>query len=402
MGKEVPSILAGMNATRIVLPEGVVLGGYGGRDDPSKGEHDPLHVRSCAIKIGTETMVIVSCDLVGLERRHVIAVKERINEQLGIPPSNVLISAIHTHAGPRNIAIFGDPFPGHEQIYKLIEQSIAGAVAAMEPAIVAIASGKIGGVSFNRRVYDPTSEHVDDDCLVLVIKPSVARKEQDIFGVVYNFACHPVVMGATNLMISADWVHFANEKIQAAWPGVIPMFLQGACGNLNPVNTPIVGQVPIHTFNDAKLIGDQVGDAVVAIASHASPVIDPGVVAGIETTIVIEADDPDKAEVFTFADGKTEGGKFIVTSSVQALGFDNTGIAGVPGELFSEIGIRIKNEAPFANVLVVGYANDYIGYIPTRANYLAGGYETSMMTLREEEGEIVEKAVTDALKRVKN
>ncbi len=401
MGKKPTTLLAGMNATRITLHAGVPLGGYSGRNAPFKGEHDPLHVRTLAIKTGNDTAVIVACDLVGLERQHVIAVKQHVKRDLGIPPSHVLISAIHTHAGPRNIAIFGEPCDGYEAIYETIEKSIAGAVAAMEPASISTAAGRIAGVSFNRRTHDPSSEHVDDECQVLVIKRAKGPKGQDVIGLLYNYSCHPVVMGASNLLVSADWVYFANERVRAAHPGAIPLFLQGSCGNLNPANTPLNMVGPPHTFDDCKLIGDQVGDAVVLLAKEATPVVDPGRIRGIESTIAIKADDADKAEVFTFADGKASGGDYTVSSSVQAICFDDVAIAGIPGELFSEIGIRIKKGAPFGHVLVVGYANDYIGYIPTRANYLAGGYETSMMTLCEEEGEIVERAAATALKEVK-
>ncbi len=401
MGKKPRIFLAGMNATRIALPAGVPLGGYSGRDAPSKGEHDPLYVRTAAIKIGDDTAVIVACDLVGLERQHVIAVKQHVRRDLGIPPSFVLISATHTHAGPRNVALFGEPFDGYQSIYDAIERSIAGAVAAMEPATISAAAGRIPGVSFNRRVYDPSSEHVDDECQVLTIKRAPGNGNLDVIGLIYNFSCHPVVMGVTNLIVSADWVYFANERITSAHPGAVPLFLQGSSGNINPVNTPLVGSVPVHTFDDCKLIGDQVGNAVVVLAKGARPAPDPGKVIGIESTIEIAADDADKAEIFTFTDGKVRDDKFVVSSSVQAIAFDGIAFAGIPGELFSEIGIRIKKTAPFEHVLVVGYANDYIGYIPTGTNYIAGGYETTMMTLREEEGEIVERAASKALKEAK-
>ncbi|MBN2152402.1 MAG: hypothetical protein JW839_13200, partial [Candidatus Lokiarchaeota archaeon] len=114
--------------------------------------------------------------------------------------------------------------------------------------------------------------------------------------------------------------------------------------------------------------------------------------------ISIPADDADKAEIFTFADGEVSGGKLVVSTSVQAITLDGIAFVGVPGELFSEIGIRIKKSSTLANVLVVGYANDYVGYIPTRENYLAGGYETAMMALSEDEGEVVERAAAGALK----
>jgi neutral ceramidase len=392
-------ISVGIDATRFDLPQAVLMGGYSARTEPSEGLHDPLNAKTVVIKAGDEAIIITSCDLVGLERHHVASIKQAIAGRHGIPAANILIAATHTHAGPRNIALFGDPYPEHEQIYETISSSINKAIRSVKPASIAFASGNIAGVSFNRRVYDPTSEHVDDQCNVLVIKDQGAKKK--VVAVVYNYACHPVVMGQENRIISADWVHFANACISSAFPGAIPMFLQGACGNLNPVNTPIVGFVPVHSFDDCKEIGNQIGDAVVEIARSAVDITLDSV-RGMEQEITIAADDADKGEMFTFADGKTEGNDFIVTSSTQALAFDNICIVGVPGELFSEISLNIKARSPFQHVLVTGYANDYIGYIATGDNYRAGGYETSMMMLDENEGEIIESGAVDVINAVKN
>ncbi|HME52387.1 MAG TPA: neutral/alkaline non-lysosomal ceramidase N-terminal domain-containing protein [Candidatus Lokiarchaeia archaeon] len=392
-------ISVGIDSTRFDVPPEVLMGGYSARTGPSEGQHDPLHAKTVVIKEGNDTIVVTVCDLVGLERHHVATIKHDIAGRHGIPASNILIAATHTHAGPRNIAIFGDPFPGYEQFYETIASSITKAIRSVKPATIEFASGTVPDVSFNRRIYDPTSEHVDDECNVLVIKEKGAKKK--VIAVIYNYACHPVVMGAENRVISADWVQYANESIILAFPGAIPVFLQGASGNLNPVNTPIVGPVPVHTFDDCKEIGSKIGDAVVMIAKSAAD-IDIDGLRGIEREVIITADDPDKGEMFTFADGKIEGDEFTVTSSIQALGFDDICIAGIPGELFSEISINIKARSPFQHVLVTGYANDYIGYIATAENYNAGGYETSMMMLHEAEGEIIENNVVDVINDLKN
>ncbi|NQS88744.1 hypothetical protein HQ584_03005, partial [Patescibacteria group bacterium] len=42
-------------------------------------------------------------------------------------------------------------------------------------------------------------------------------------------------------------------------------------------------------------------------------------------------------------------------------------IIGLPGEVFSEIGLKIKQI--YKNTIVIGYANGVIGYIPTSETY---------------------------------
>jgi neutral ceramidase len=45
-----------------------------------------------------------------------------------------------------------------------------------------------------------------------------------------------------------------------------------------------------------------------------------------------------------------------------------------PGELYTEIGLRIKDASPFAYTYIVGLADGYMGYVPTRQAIVEGGY----------------------------
>ena len=47
----------------------------------------------------------------------------------------------------------------------------------------------------------------------------------------------------------------------------------------------------------------------------------------------------------------------------------------LPGEPFVEIALAIREASPMAFTAVVGYADDYIGYIPTDRAFTNGGYE---------------------------
>ncbi|MHA1371040.1 MAG: hypothetical protein ACTSRA_15165, partial [Promethearchaeota archaeon] len=180
----------------------------------------------------------------------------------------------------------------------------------------------------------------------------------------------------------------------------VPIFLQGSSGNINPINTPLVGNVPKHDFKDAKEIGDMIGDGVLG-ALNATKSMEPETINGLVKNVEIVADDEDKEEIFTFTDGKREGGKFQVSTYIQVIRLGNIAFVGIPGELFAEIGMQIKKSSPFQETFVIGYANDYIGYIPTPANYQAGGYEVAMMSLSEDEGTIILDAVLDALNSLK-
>jgi hypothetical protein len=45
-----------------------------------------------------------------------------------------------------------------------------------------------------------------------------------------------------------------------------------------------------------------------------------------------------------------------------------------PGEIYTEIGMRLKAASPFRHTVILGVANGYVRYIPTRVAVQQGGY----------------------------
>ncbi len=62
-----------------------------------------------------------------------------------------------------------------------------------------------------------------------------------------------------------------------------------------------------------------------------------------------------------------------------------------PGELYTEIGLRIKAASPFAHTYIVDLADGYIGYIPTRQAIAEGGYAEDTRHVDAEAEEIIFK-----------
>lgn len=50
-------------------------------------------------------------------------------------------------------------------------------------------------------------------------------------------------------------------------------------------------------------------------------------------------------------------------------------LVGIPGELFTSLGIDIKRRSPFRYTYIVSLANDWIGYIPDEEGFRLGGYQ---------------------------
>ncbi len=80
----------------------------------------------------------------------------------------------------------------------------------------------------------------------------------------------------------------------------------------------------------------------------------------------------------------------------------DTVLVGMPGEYFSDDGLRIKMARWLAHTFVVSQANDKLGYIPSRKAFDGGGYETTFSSwskLHENAADILAEAALDLLGR---
>lgn len=71
-----------------------------------------------------------------------------------------------------------------------------------------------------------------------------------------------------------------------------------------------------------------------------------------------------------------------VTVPLQVLRIGDLAVAGIPFEVFAEIGLEIKAKTPFPDAFTIELANGSHGYLPTPAQHELGGYETWMGTSR--------------------
>ena len=85
-------------------------------------------------------------------------------------------------------------------------------------------------------------------------------------------------------------------------------------------------------------------------------------------------------------------------TEVQALAIgEELAIVGLPGEIFAELGLALRERSPFRHTLVLGLANEAIGYVPTRRAYDEGGYEPTSSRLQPGGGEQLVKEALAAL-----
>jgi len=65
-----------------------------------------------------------------------------------------------------------------------------------------------------------------------------------------------------------------------------------------------------------------------------------------------------------------------VKLKLQAMRIGDLGIAAVPCEVFTEIGLKLKQDSPLKSKFIVSLANGYNHYLPSVEHHRLGGYET--------------------------
>lgn len=375
-------------ATRDITPEpGLPLWGYGDRTSDATGTLDPLMAKAVALRAGGKTAVLVALDLGRPpmpESRDRILGKLRPNSVDGL-----YLVANHTHHAP--YMEFTDQ-PYVQTIENLIAEAVNEAVQNLAPAKLGLGATEID-IAHNRRKYledgrvfmlwrnedkVPTSP-VDKEATLIRID----SEDGSPLAVLVHYACHPVVMGPSNVQYSADYVGEMARLVERETKAEC-VFLQGACGDINPY----LDKTPLSDggVNAAKAVGKECADAVSsAWKTITTKAPDHPSVALSDTEVEVglrwDPDDKKQAEVVRNALGARYYDKYVagrpkdlkVPLSVIVLNGD-LALVGMPGEIFVQYQVDLKQRAPIETALLMGYTNDYHAYFPTVKDAAAGGY----------------------------
>ncbi len=402
-------LMAGTAKTMISPPTDCEMSGFVARQGRCRGVHDPLWARAIVLSDGGTKLALISVDLIGVDRRLVRAIRETIAHRSDIPPSPVIVCATHTHSGP---ATLRDAYLGHPDPEYLagLAQSIAGAVQeasqSMEPVEISVGQGECREVGRNRR---HRGESTDSQVTVVRIH-GVDR----VVALVVNYACHPVVLGPDNLLITADYPYYMIRALEQVYAGAQVVMLNGACGDVNVGHSTadsIKGNANSkRTFEEAERLGRLLAGEAFKASEGATP-LEPSEIAWDLQEICLpleplptSRDLEQQAEQWQRAsrelkDNGASYGEYhqaevwsewaqnmtrqirlgealqSVTTEVTVFSIGSLDFVSLPGEFFHEFALQIKRERSPRMVLVAGYCNDNIGYVAPGYCYDEGGYE---------------------------
>ncbi len=413
---EQPKIKVGLGESIITPPIGTPMRGYV-RSDVSKGVHDELYARALVIEGADSTAVaLISIAVANVSVKYMDAIREGINKQTGIPVDNIVISCTHTHSGP----FIEKSDSSYQKLF--INHSIQSAVDAWNkriPGRIGFGSTEVLELAKNDRKMEYGGLTADPEAAIVKVENAKGK----LIGVAFNYGCHPSTLDKHNFLFTEDWPYYSIKGIkEAVGQNVWVAYYQSAQGDAKVGYTAELSAIGadmngIRTFEYAEYKGNMMVDAVVKtlprIQTSGNPVIKAAngyynyplrdsypVSAGKAQKQLAEAKAKlaemenkantigkrvlDRYKVEVFLAGLTANcAKWVEDHPHpeplkhvrhQAIRIGDAVFVTVPCEVFTEIGLKIKQQSPIEKTFVLGLAAGHSGYIPTAEEYLEGGY----------------------------
>lgn len=411
-------------AKAIITPwRGVPLAGYF-NPRPNVGVLDDIHVRCILFKVGRMVTGIVALDvcMLGLELVDDLLLQLK---QAGFKHGQRLIfSATHTHTAPYTQELFGTaPDAAYMAMLRAkVVESVLLAERNLAESTLRIGSIKENPEAYNRRYWMRDGGVTTNPG---VKNPAIVKPEGPVdreIGVLCVEQAGRTVAVLANIVNHTDTV--GEALVSADWPGRLEREVQGALGHDALVVTLIgcsgnVNQFDVssdtyqgYSYERTCVLGASYAHAVVtAMRRSRRLAVERIKVVSSEFVVpyrVLEADAVKAARATLrksvggssgadltsegLASGAGEVAHFFArqlleyhkrcsgkerTFKLLTIAFDTAlAVTTLPGEPFTEIGLRIKRASPFKRTWPVALAMGACGYIPLPECFARGGYET--------------------------
>ena len=392
----------GLATTDITPPVGIKLSGFAARTEPSTGIYRSLEATAIAIDDGATPFVLLCADWLGFYDRAPM-MRARLREAIGLPEERYILCGSHTHCGPcireQDERRFGPlDYDYLERAVSAMAECATRAWKSRSEARLRFGSGACtfaasrrkpdgkGGVEWKPSLDAPHDHEVP----VLAIETPAG----ELRGLIFSYACHPTSRGG--LLIGPDYPGFARDYLARRFPGVTTAFIQGCGADQKPYAiAPQSGGFRSLEVDEVRALGDQLGAAVARVREQGEmrPVEGPIALAQRILELRTELMDLELVQR-SLSDGREfvrEWARYLldrmdagdpvvplVPFEIETVRFGRSlAMVALAGEITVEHGLRLKRELRprFENVLVAGYTNGVVGYVPVRRQIPEGGYE---------------------------
>lgn len=389
MGK----LAAGFGRRNVTPAMGVALAGYGLRPDRTvQAVLDELFARAVVIDDGARKVALVSVDICLLSNTFVNFVRARIHRETGIAPDAILIAATHSHSTPTTqfIRQWGELNPAYiNTVADRIGEAVIEAAKSLKPVAIGVGKNIVKNIAHNRVHKDRA---IDETLSVLV-----ARDGRDVKLAAAHYACHPVFMPMDSRFVSAEFPGRLVRDLERDHAGAQGMFFNGNLGDINPNGC-------WHGVDAAQDTGRTLATASRQIAEGIAGKTDSDVnFASVDCDLELNVEEARREALEFLTSGKIRDNHSYISNStllrdwaheilgsiaaglktlriqIQAIRIGDAAFVAIPGEPYTFVGDKIRQESPFPYTLVTSCANGSIGYICEPRDYEEGSYGAIMV-----------------------
>lgn len=396
-----PGLLFGF-AKRAITPEvgreAVYLAGFD-LNRRATGVHDDLWARAIAVSDGQRRIALVAVDLIGVFRDDVLKARERLEQKA--PGAVLVVASTHNHEGPDTMGLWGkrrfssgvDP-RYLERVRTAIADTAADALSRMKPGRLVLGRTRTPGL-----IEDGRLPEVIDDTLVAM---QAVAEDGTTLGTVVDWSSHPEALGGKNTLVTSDFPHYLRARMEERLGGT-SVFLVGSIGGLmTPLRLKLTGSdgkpVPPDSFALAQAVGERAADAALAALKAGRPSVSATLDHRSATVFVPLENRMFRLATFlgvldrqVYSNGRPATSVFgdDLRTEIGYLRLGDAQALLVPAEIYPELVLgRIQDpQDPAADFpgapreralhtllasefkLVVGLANDEIGYVIPRAQW---------------------------------
>jgi neutral ceramidase len=382
----------GVARSNITPTNALWMGGYAARTHPADGKTTDLWLKALALEDAAgRRAVIVTADLIAIRGSLYRRCLPRLKEKFGLEPSQILLTAAHTHCGPLlpnrpgSLSALDEPDRALTEQYaaeladKIIETT-GRALADLAPARLAAGQSKTGFAA-NRRnnVESDRPRLAQQGALAGPVEHSVPvlaayQPDGKLRAVLFGYACHNTTLTGDFYKWCADYAGFAQAAIEKSHREATAMFFLGCAGDQDPVER---GRLEL-----AQRYGDMLAAAVEEALLAPTTTLAPTLKTTMETVPLNLGPGPTEAELEKFQRDPTpyvrrwatnlladlKSGKPLERTYPYPLQVWQFGgqqlLITLGGEPVVDYALKFKREFG-SQTWVAGYGNDVMCYIPS-------------------------------------
>lgn len=329
--------------------------------------HDPLEARIAVLERGDLRLAIVGADLFGMAFSETKPIEDALRKE-GI--SHLILASSHNHAAADTIGVYG--FFPKEYVKYIQDQLRRGVLEAkknLRPVARWLAASDelpMDGARVQGLIRNARNPGLIDPQLAVM----QARGEDGRPIVTFvHFACHVEGLEKGFFETSADFPGYLCGALEEKVGGTA-IFLNGALGGM------VSGDTRARTHEEAKRAGERFAREAERILGFATPPASD-VFTFDRRRLEVPLTNI-KFQLLIKSSGRRQLVRGRVVTEINLIRIGDAEILTVPGELLPELGFEILEKMRGYPRLIVGLANDQLGYMLPGYDFNGDQYEEGM------------------------